>query len=112
MLEFARTVQRLRKEKGYTLEKLADKVGVVKSYLSKLENDRVNTQPSEKFLKKLANELGIEFEKLTLLAGKLTRGMINDLDLQKIEIFRSMYGKKYTDEEFRNILKQVKKNDD
>ena len=51
MTEFANLIQNKRKEKGYTLEELANKLGVDKSYISKLENNRVPA-PSVNFIRR------------------------------------------------------------
>ncbi len=111
MSEFAKTIFNLRKNKKLTLEALANKVGVVRSYLSKLENDRVETKPSEDVLRGLSRELGIEFEKLSLLAGRMTRSMIDNLDIKKVEIFRAMKDRTLSDKQYKDIMNKIKKND-
>lgn len=112
MTEFAKTIQLKRKEKGMTLEELADKAGVVKSYLSKLENDRIESKPSESLLKKLSDILDLDFEQLLLLAGRMTKAIVEDLDIQKVELFRAMKGRRFTEQEYKNILAKLKKEKD
>jgi transcriptional regulator with XRE-family HTH domain len=48
----------LRKEKRFTLDALAEKVGISKSYLWELEN-RTQARPSAEILDRLAAELGV-----------------------------------------------------
>lgn len=51
-------LRELRKERGMTLEKLADKAGLSKSYLWELEN-RESQRPSAEKLTALADVLGV-----------------------------------------------------
>ena len=53
MSNFGDLVQRLRKEKGLTLEAVAKKIGSHKGYVSGIENDKVNP-PSVKIIRKFA----------------------------------------------------------
>jgi transcriptional regulator with XRE-family HTH domain len=50
-------IKKFRKTNGLTIKHLSDKVGVTQSYISQLENDKVN--PSLGTLKKIANALNI-----------------------------------------------------
>jgi transcriptional regulator with XRE-family HTH domain len=50
---FGDVVKKLRKEKGLTLETVAEKIGSHKGYVSGIENDKVNP-PSVKIIKKYA----------------------------------------------------------
>ncbi|MDR2945745.1 MAG: cupin domain-containing protein [Candidatus Adiutrix sp.] len=56
-LQIGSVVRRLRIEKGFTLQQLADKVSRTAAYISKLENEKVS--PSIHTLKALADELGV-----------------------------------------------------
>ena len=66
-------IRKLRLEKQLTLRELAVKVGVGFTYLSKIENHKLEDGhgPSEKLLHKLAVELNGDEEKLMLLADKV-----------------------------------------
>ena len=108
MTEFSKTIKNSRKEKGLTLEELASKLGVDRSYLSKLENDRV-PPPSRDLLEKMSKALSLDFEQLSLLAGRISKDFIEDLDLKKVELFRSMKGQQYSETEYKKILKQIRK---
>ena len=108
MSEFAKLLQKLRKEKGLTLEELANKVDVGRSYLSKLENDKVESMPSEELLKKISTELNSDYNNLLILAGRMPKQYIKGLDLKKVELFRTIGDKKFTDAEYKHLLSNIK----
>lgn len=56
-------IQRLRKEKGLTLEKLAEITGSSKSYIWELEN-KTPPRPSAEKVSKIADKLGVNVEYL------------------------------------------------
>jgi transcriptional regulator with XRE-family HTH domain len=55
---YGEKIHKYRKLKDYTQEELGDKVGVTKSFISKLESE--NTKPSLIMLAKLAKALDVE----------------------------------------------------
>lgn len=107
MTEFAKLIQNKRKEKGYTLEELANKLDVDKSYISKLENDKVPA-PSVNFIRRMSEVLLIDFEQLSLLAGRITDSIVRSLDIKKVELFRAMKDKNFSEENYKKLLKQIK----
>ena len=56
-MEIGTRIKKFRKKSALTIKGLSDKVGVSQSYISQLENDKVN--PSLGTLKKIANALNI-----------------------------------------------------
>ncbi len=56
-MDIGKRIKKFRKVNRLTIKQLGDKVGVTPSYISQLENDKVN--PSLGTLKKIANELKI-----------------------------------------------------
>ncbi|HDZ8764639.1 TPA: helix-turn-helix transcriptional regulator [Staphylococcus aureus] len=48
-------IRKARKNEGYTLEKLGEKIGKTHAYLSRIENNKV--KPSNELLKKIAKQL-------------------------------------------------------
>lgn len=56
-MEIGTRIKKFRKINGLTIRHLAEKVGVTQSYISQLENDKVN--PSLGTLKKIANALNL-----------------------------------------------------
>ena len=61
-MEIGNRIKKFRKINGFTIKYLSDKVGVTQSYISQLENDKVN--PSLGTLKKIANALNISVDKI------------------------------------------------
>lgn len=57
MSSLGRTVRRLRKEAGLTQHELASRIGITKSFLSRIENDRRN--PSLDTLRRVASALSV-----------------------------------------------------
>jgi transcriptional regulator with XRE-family HTH domain len=66
-------IRELRQAKKLTLRELAAKVGVGFTYISKIENHKLEEghNPSEKLIHKLATELDGDAEELVLLAEKV-----------------------------------------
>lgn len=61
-MELGARVRELRRERGWTLEQLADAAGVSKGFLSGIENNRA--QPTGPVLLKIANALGASVDYL------------------------------------------------
>ncbi|NWO14666.1 helix-turn-helix domain-containing protein [Virgibacillus sp.] len=77
-------IKAIRKARNLTQEKLAKEMGISRSYLSDIENNRKN--PSTKTLQSLSNKLGVTMAYLT--TGKK---MLADLtEDEKIEAFKNM----------------------
>lgn len=73
MNTFGQRVRELRQAKGWTLRQLAPKVAVGFTYLSKVENERLDfgDYPSEALVHRLADALDADEEELLLLAHKV-----------------------------------------
>jgi transcriptional regulator with XRE-family HTH domain len=68
---FGAKLRELRQEKGLTLRSLAEAAGVDFTYLSKIENDRVEHLPSVDTIRDLAQALEGDAMELLQLANKL-----------------------------------------
>jgi transcriptional regulator with XRE-family HTH domain len=70
---FGQTIRQLRQANHLTLRELAAKVGVGFTYLSKIENNKLEEGhgPSEKLIHKLAEELNADEQELLILADKV-----------------------------------------
>ena len=64
-------IKELRRQRGFTQRQLAEKVGVDFTYLSKIENDRLEHTPSIKTLQDLAWALDVDELELMELANKV-----------------------------------------
>ncbi|MCP3031951.1 helix-turn-helix domain-containing protein [Halobacillus sp. A1] len=67
-MNFGEEIKRLRKEKNLTLDKLAEKSELSKSYLSRLENNKRKT-PNKETILKLARGLEVSSTVIFQLAG-------------------------------------------
>lgn len=68
MSAFGDLMKRLRRERGWTLETVAKKIGSHKGYVSGFENDKVNP-PSAKIVRKLAKLFGQDEQPLLRLSA-------------------------------------------
>ena len=75
-MNLSQKIRQLRKEKGLSLNKLAEEAGVSKAYLSQLENS-VSKQPSAEILFKIASALGTT---IADLLGKPVRVYTEDFE--------------------------------
>jgi transcriptional regulator with XRE-family HTH domain len=93
LMTFGERVRQLRQAKGWTLRDFAPKVGVGFTYLSKVENGRLDfgDYPSEKLIRKLAKALNADVDELMLLAEKVPDD-IRKRVMQRPEAFRKIAG--------------------
>jgi len=113
-MTFGSRIRQLRKEHDLTLRELAAQVGINFTYLSKIENQK-GDPPSEEAIRRLAKALNADAEELILLAKKLPADFERDLlerpETQVAGLYRSMVGRKYTDEEWMAVLRLLKEGD-
>ena len=104
-MTFGETVRQLRHAKQLTLRDLAAKVGVGFTYISKIENHKLEDghEPSEKLIHKLAIELDANDEELLLLAEKVPEP-IRKRVCERPEVFRVIAG--MSDKQMDRLLKQ------
>jgi len=89
-MKFGERVRELRHAKGWSLRDLAEKVDVGFTYLSRVENERLNfgDYPSDALIHKLADALGADEEELLILAKRVP-GPIHKRVLQRPDAFRA-----------------------
>ena len=68
-------MKRLRKEQKITQRDLAERVKVDFTYISKMENEKLQNYPSEAIIRKIANVLEADADELILLAQKVPSEM-------------------------------------
>jgi transcriptional regulator with XRE-family HTH domain len=107
-MTFGEKVRELRQAKQLTLRELAAKVGVGFTYISKIENHKLEEghAPSERLIHKLAAELNGSEEELLLLADKVPE-KIRKRVCQRPEVFRVVAG--MNDDELNKLLEQFGK---
>lgn len=88
-LTFGQKIRELRKAKGLGQRAVAAEVGINFTYLSKIENDRVDFAafPSEGTIRKLAKILDADVDDLLLMAEKIP-DRIRKRVLERPEAFR------------------------
>lgn len=88
-MSFGERIRDLRKTKNLSQRDLADKVGVSFTYISKIENEKLDfgDYPSEDLIRKLAKSLGADGDELLLLAEKIPR-QIKKRVMERPDAFR------------------------
>jgi HTH-type transcriptional regulator, competence development regulator len=88
-MRFGERVRELRQKQGLTQQKLAERLDVSLSYISKVENERLNAgeYPSENFVLKLANALDADEDDLLLLTDRVPAAIRKRIR-QRPEAFR------------------------
>ncbi len=90
-MKFGERVRALRKAKGWSLRVLAEKVDVGFTYLSRVENERLNfgDYPSDALIHRLADALEADEEELTVLAERVP-DRIRQRVLQRPDVFGAL----------------------
>lgn len=88
-MQFGERVRELRQERGLTQQKLAERLEVSLSYVSKVENERLNAgdYPSESFVLKLAKALEADEDELLLLTDRVPEAMLRRIQ-ERPEVFK------------------------
>lgn len=102
-------LHQLRRASGMSQRELAQRLGVSFTYLSKLENDRMEGPPSEDLLLRLASELGANADELLLLARRVPSDVVNTIleHPEAVDLLRSMQDR--SQEDWVELMKQVKR---
>ena len=92
-MNFGKLVRNARLEayaedRNYSLRKLAERIGIQPSYLSKIEREEL-APPSEEVIYKLANELKLDADVLLAMAGKISTDL-RQVILKRPEIFAKL----------------------
>ena len=79
-MKFGQRVRALRQERGLSQRALAAKLSVNFTYLSKIENERLDfgDYPSEELICKLARALDVDEDELLILAKKIPLAIRED----------------------------------
>lgn len=104
--EIGKTLRLRRKEKGLTLEIVADYVGVSINYISELELGKFGKVPSDYVLRKLTKILNLDEKEVFQGFGKLPASIVEELEDNET-LLHTLYeikkNKKLTDDD-RNLL--------
>jgi transcriptional regulator with XRE-family HTH domain len=104
---FGQRIRELRKAKGLGQRAVAAAVGINFTYLSKIENDKVDFAafPSEETIRKLAKVLEADVDELLLMAEKIP-DHIRRRVLEKPEAFRMIAS--LDDKSLDRLVKTIK----
>lgn len=110
-MKFGERIRDLRKAKNLGQRALADKVGVSFTYISKVENSKLDfgDYPSEELIHKLAKALGADTDELLLLAKKIPDEIKNRV-LERPDAFRKIA--QLDDDELDKLLREMDGKDD
>ncbi|WDI39861.1 helix-turn-helix domain-containing protein [Bremerella sp. P1] len=102
-MRFGERVRELRKKRGLTQQKLAERLDVSLSYISKVENERLNVgdYPSEKFVNRLAEALDADEDELLLLTDRVPEAIRRRIQEQP-DVFRRLAA--MSDAELKSLI--------
>jgi transcriptional regulator with XRE-family HTH domain len=105
-MTFGARIRELRKTKNMSQRDLAAKVRIDFTYLSKIENERLDfgEAPGEETIKKLAHALDIDVDELLLLAQRIPES-IRTRVLSRPAAFRKIAS--LNDDELNRILREL-----
>jgi HTH-type transcriptional regulator, competence development regulator len=113
-MDFGSRIRQLRKAKNISLRDFADIVEIDFTYLSKIENGKVDP-PSEKKIRLIARELGVNQEELLDLAGKVSPEKMRKAVEGNPNIgllLRRIESRKLTNSQINDMLNIASGNDD
>jgi len=92
-MKFGNLLKQLRQNKGLGIKTLAPELKITYTYLSKLENNKVN--PSEKAIKRIANYFNYNTDELLLSANKIPediKKILQNNPKKAVEFLRKKFG--------------------
>lgn len=105
---FGQRIKELRLQHGLTQRDLAEKANVDFTYLSKIENDRLEHTPSIKTIQDLARILEIDELELMSLANKVPPALeVIAKDKDALRFFRRATSVVKSPEEWRDLLEYL-----
>ena len=107
-LLLGKLIRKLRKQKGLSLRKLAEKVDISFVNIAHIENGRITT--SEEVIKELAKALDYDVDKLLAAADSVNediKNIIKKLPTVVPEFLRT--AKNLTEDEWKDLTEQIKK---
>ena len=107
---FGQALRDLRRSKGVSQRKLAQKVGVDFSYISKIENDRL-PPPAADTIVKICEALEAEADTLLALTGKIPSEIADTISSSRaaLEFVRSAGSMGLTEEEWAELTVQLRR---
>ena len=107
---FGQVVRDAREAQGISLRKFAVKVEKTPTYISKIERNELETKPSEALVLMIVNELGLDFDEMMILAGRIPSELpdiISQRPRQMAALLRT--ANKMPDDELRKLTQSIQK---
>jgi transcriptional regulator with XRE-family HTH domain len=95
-----------REQRGYTQEQLAEKLGITKGYISRVENNK--ERPNLEFLANVADALGVHVKDLFDDDTPPTPPELKELGADWIMLNKELKAEGFTVEQIREIVKIAK----
>jgi HTH-type transcriptional regulator, competence development regulator len=110
METFGKYIKELRKKVGLSQRDLADKAGIDFTYLSKIENDKM-APPSEDTIKKIAEALDENADKLIIMADKIPSDYkpVLQSSPEVPMLLRTISSGNFSEEKLKKLVEQAKK---
>ncbi len=113
-MNFGSRIRQLRIAKGVSLRDFAEMIGINFTYLSKIENGKVEP-PSEDKIRMIAQELGEDEEEMLGLAGKFSSEKMRravEKEPNVGRLLRRIQSRNLTSEQIRRMLEIASGKDD
>ncbi|MCA9009793.1 MAG: helix-turn-helix transcriptional regulator, partial [Planctomycetaceae bacterium] len=106
MSTIGQRIREIRKSRNLTQRELAERVGINFTYLSRVENDRLDDEqtPREETLQRIANALRTDPDELLLLARRIPDAY-RDRILSKPGVFRKLLN--LSDTALEELIRQI-----
>jgi HTH-type transcriptional regulator, competence development regulator len=114
MSTFGERIRELRKASGMTQREFAEQLEIDFTYVSKIENGRVDVPPSEQLITRIAELLGIDANDLLVLAGQFDHRELQRVATETPEVgalLRRLQARQFSPAEIRRLLEQMEKPD-
>ena len=109
MKTFGATIRNEREQKGISLRKFAEQVGISPTFISKMERDEFDS-PKEENIRKMADILGLDADVLLGLGGKVASDL-PEIVQERPQLMATFLRKagKLSDENIEKLLKHMDK---
>lgn len=107
---FGNHLKELRRQRHFTQRSFAKELGIDFTYISKIENGRVENLPSEDLIKRMARVLDVDSNDLLDIAGKFDPDELREavIDQPKVGILlRRLQSKQLSADQIDDIMKIV-----
>jgi len=107
---FGQVLRERRIAKGYSLRKFAEMVGVSPTYLSQVEQDKVEKPPTAERVRRMAELLGESVDELSALADRVPEdlpGIIKKQPTQLPELLREASG--LSPEQLKQLIAKIRR---